>query len=152
MGLFHCEESVGGWIVPLRLVLNICLEVLRHSAKGRLVGSVFEWSSLIAQKGQAGKCRDSGPHLAKFYGACLAEDPVSLVMEYMPGGDLERYLRRARSWLRSRRSRQVGLTLVQCTTDLIQYSVQRHTKYSTQGFSLDQSLVIFSALGQEQAL
>lgn len=37
------------------------------------------------------------PHLAKFYGACLAEDPVSLVMEYMPGGDLERYLRSKRS-------------------------------------------------------
>lgn len=37
---------------------------------------------------------NSGPHLAKFYGAtCISEEKVSLVMEYMPGGDLERYLR-----------------------------------------------------------
>lgn len=37
------------------------------------------------------------PHLAKFYGAtCISEEKVSLVMEYMPGGDLERYLRSKR--------------------------------------------------------
>lgn len=34
-----------------------------------------------------------GPHLAKFYGATMNEDPVALVMEYMPGGDLEQFLR-----------------------------------------------------------
>eukprot|EP00913_Durusdinium_trenchii_P034904 g32650.t1 len=33
------------------------------------------------------------PHLAKFYGATMNEDPVALVMEYMPGGDLEQFLR-----------------------------------------------------------
>ena len=36
-----------------------------------------------------------GPYLAKFYGASLDGEPVYLVMEYMSGGDLERYLRRA---------------------------------------------------------
>ncbi|CAK9107957.1 Mitogen-activated protein kinase kinase kinase 7 (Transforming growth factor-beta-activated kinase 1) (TGF-beta-activated kinase 1) [Durusdinium trenchii] len=36
------------------------------------------------------------PHLAKFYGATMNEDPVALVMEYMPGGDLEQFLRSKR--------------------------------------------------------
>mmetsp|Transcript_3192 Transcript_3192/g.7488 ORF Transcript_3192/g.7488 Transcript_3192/m.7488 type:complete len:535 (+) Transcript_3192:26-1630(+) len=38
----------------------------------------------------------SCPYLAKFHGACLETEPISLVMEYMPGGDLERYLRSRR--------------------------------------------------------
>jgi len=41
------------------------------------------------------------PYLAKFYGACLdePEQPVYLVMEYMSGGDLERFLRSKRQEL-----------------------------------------------------
>ena len=37
--------------------------------------------------------KDQCPYMAKFHGACVDTEPVSLVMEYMPGGDLERYLR-----------------------------------------------------------
>ncbi|CAE6920173.1 Tak1 [Symbiodinium natans] len=39
------------------------------------------------------------PYLAKFYGACFDVEPVYLVMEYMSGGDLERYLRSKRQEL-----------------------------------------------------
>src|SRR5918994_2641098 len=79
--VFLCQDPFRGREVAVKRIFP---ESLRDPARGRLFRKLF-----FTEASLAGKL--DHPHIAQIYDAGIGEDSGYIVMEYVPGGTMERY-------------------------------------------------------------
>src|SRR5688572_32227697 len=79
--VFLCQDPFRGRQVAVKRIFP---ESLRDPARGRLFRKLF-----FTEASLAGKL--DHPHIAQIYDAGIGEDSGYIVMEYVPGGTMERY-------------------------------------------------------------
>ena len=79
--VFLCQDPFRGREVAVKRIFP---EALRDPVRGRLFRKLF-----FAEASLAGQLEH--PHIAQIYDAGIAEDSGYLVMEYVPGGTMERF-------------------------------------------------------------
>jgi hypothetical protein len=79
--VFLCQDPFHGRSVAVKRIFP---EALRDPARGRLFRKLFFTEASLAGKLQH-------PHIAQIYDAGIGEDSGYIVMEYVPGGTMERF-------------------------------------------------------------
>jgi serine/threonine protein kinase len=79
--VFLCQDPFRGRDVAVKRIFP---ETLRDPARGRLFRKLF-----FTEASLAGKLEH--PHIAQIYDAGIGEDSGYIVMEYVPGGTMERF-------------------------------------------------------------
>ncbi len=79
--VFLCNDPFRGREVAVKRIFP---EALRDPARGRLFRKLFFTEASLAGKLQH-------PHIAQIFDAGIGEDSGYIVMEYVPGGTMERY-------------------------------------------------------------
>ncbi|HEX9398148.1 MAG TPA: serine/threonine-protein kinase [Burkholderiales bacterium] len=79
--VFLCQDPFRGREVAVKRIFP---EALRDPVRGRLFRKLF-----FTEASLAGKLNH--PHIAQIYDAGIGEDSGYIVMEYVPGGTMERY-------------------------------------------------------------
>src|SRR5918995_1857178 len=79
--VFLCQDPFRGRQVAVKRIFP---ESLRDASRGRLFRKLF-----FAEASLAGKL--DHPHIAQIYDAGIGEDSGYIVMEYVPGGTMERF-------------------------------------------------------------
>ena len=79
--VFLCQDPFRGREVAVKRIFP---EALRDPARGRLFRKLF-----FTEASLAGKL--DHPHIAQIYDAGIGEDSGYIVMEYVPGGTMERF-------------------------------------------------------------
>jgi len=79
--VFLCQDPFRGREVAVKRIFP---ETLRDPARGRLFRKLF-----FTEASLAGKLEH--PHIAQIYDAGVGEDSGYIVMEYVPGGTMERF-------------------------------------------------------------
>ena len=79
--MFLCQDPFRGREVAVKRIFP---EALRDPARGRLFRKLF-----FTEASLAGKLEH--PHIAQIFDAGIGEDSGYIVMEYVPGGTMERF-------------------------------------------------------------
>ena len=79
--VYLCNDPFNARDVAVKLAFN---EAFRHPERGRVYRKLF-----LTEASLAGKLQH--PHIAQIFDAGIGEDSGYIVMEYVPGGTMERY-------------------------------------------------------------